>query len=182
MLKSLLGPGLTILSAVLLVSACTPPQTEATSESQTESIEQLQSSEPAESAAPKTVSSALPPDTTASTISRTGVFVSGEHETQGDVTLISQGDTQTLVFNETFSTSSGPDLVVVLHRSANVLEETTPPAYPLVEGDYLVLAPLSAITGTQEYAISANVDTDDYQSVAIWCQEFNATFGAALLN
>ena len=95
---------------------------------------------------------------------------------------MSQDGGQTLRFDERFSTSDGPDLVVILHRSATILEDTTPPAYPLVEGDYVVLAPLAATNGAQEYVIPANVDPEDYQSVAVWCQAFNATFGAAVLN
>ena len=32
---------------------------------------------------------------------------------------------------------------------------------------------------TQRYAIPANINIEDYESVAIWCQEFNVTFGYA---
>jgi hypothetical protein len=86
-----------------------------------------------------------------------------------------------LVFDEAFSTSDGPDLVVVLHRSANLVAESTPPAYPLNEADYVVIAPLTSTTGTQEYVIPAEIDLSAFESVAIWCQAFNATFGAATL-
>ena len=73
----------------------------------------------------------------------------------------------------------GPDLVVVLHRSNNVLGSTKPPSYPLKEGEYIVLAPLQKFNGTQSYAIPSNVNLKDFQSAVIWCRKFNATFGAA---
>lgn len=199
MLNTRLTLGLVTLSVALLATACTPSQTETTSENQPETTETVQSAIPEESTAPEATS---PPTATesdpaetveaptaetteptaTSAASRSGNFVSGEHATQGSAVLVSQDGAQMLTFDNAFSTSSGPDLVVVLHRSAAVLEETTPPAYPLLEEDYVVLAPLTAITGTQQYAIPAEVNVDEYQSVAIWCQAFNATFGAAALN
>jgi hypothetical protein len=75
----------------------------------------------------------------------------------------------------------GPDLVVILHRSSDVLSTTKPPAFPLKEGDYVILAPLKQFSGAQEYAIPSTVNLADYQSAAIWCRKFNATFGTAKL-
>ena len=74
-----------------------------------------------------------------------------------------------------FKTDAGPDLVVILHRSSA-------PALKLKAGDYLSLAPLRATTGSQRYAIPADVKLADYNAVAIWCRQFNATFGAATLS
>jgi uncharacterized protein YcfL len=112
---------------------------------------------------------------------KSGDFASGEHPTQGTVQIIQQ-DNQTLVeFGETFQTSQGPDLFVILHRSPDVIGSTTPPDYPIAEGDYVLLAPLAATSGTQRYAVPGEVNLSDYASVAIWCRQFNATFGAAAL-
>jgi hypothetical protein len=87
-----------------------------------------------------------------------------------------------LELDEAFQTSSmGPDLVVVLHRAEDVLSTTEPPAYPLQEGNYIILAPLESFSGAQSYPIPENVNVDEYQSAAIWCRRFNATFGAATL-
>nr|WP_199289999.1 DM13 domain-containing protein [Leptolyngbya sp. FACHB-60] len=113
---------------------------------------------------------------------RSGNFVSGEHDTSGVARLINSGGQFVLELDETFQTSSmGPDLVVVLHRSEDVISSTEPPAFPLREGEYVVLAELESFSGAQRYAISADVNLDDYRSVAIWCRRFNATFGAAPL-
>lgn len=113
---------------------------------------------------------------------KSGSFVSGEHETTGMVRLIDNGDQFVLELDETFQTSSmGPDLVVVLHQSEDVIGGTEPPAFPLQEGEYVFLAELESFSGVQRYAIPADINLDDYQSAAIWCRRFNATFGAATL-
>jgi len=117
------------------------------------------------------------------TIVKAGSFVSGEHPTQGTVRIISQNGKTFLELDQKFKTSDmGPDLVVILHRSSNVLGSTKPPAYSLKAGDYVLLAPLQKFRGAQRYAIPANVNLANYQSAAIWCRKFNATFGAAKLS
>lgn len=175
--------GLTLF-ATLLVTACTspsaaPPETEAPA---TETVE-TEADEPATPTDEPTATEPAnsPAEAAPSTVTRTGAFASAEHETTGNVTLTSDNGQQTLVFDGTFATSDGPDLVVVLHRSANVIAESEPPAYPLNEVDYVVVAPLTAISGTQEYVVPAEIDLSAFESVAIWCQAFNATFGAAPL-
>ncbi|HZG40578.1 MAG TPA: DM13 domain-containing protein [Nodosilinea sp.] len=113
---------------------------------------------------------------------KSGSFVSGEHDTSGVARIINNGGQFVLELDETFQTSSmGPDLVVVLHQSGDVIGSTEPPAFPLREGDYVVLAELESFSGIQRYAIPADVNLDDYRSAAIWCRRFNATFGAATL-
>lgn len=114
---------------------------------------------------------------------RSGNFVSGEHPTQGTARIVTQNGKSFLELDQGFKTfEMGPDLVVVLHRSSDVISSTLPPAYPLKEGDYVVLAPLQKFSGAQRYAIPTNVNLADFQSAVIWCRQFNATFGAATLN
>lgn len=113
---------------------------------------------------------------------KSGSFASGEHPTQGMAQLVRQENGIVLQLDQSFQTStSGPDLFVVLHRSEDVLGSTEPPAYPLVEGEYVVLAPLQNYSGTQAYEIPSDINVDDYRSAVIWCRQFNATFGAAVL-
>jgi hypothetical protein len=113
---------------------------------------------------------------------KSGDFVSGEHPTSGKASILDNNGQFILELGETFETSSmGPDLVVVLHRLEDVIGSTNPPAYPLREGDYVVLAELESFDGAQRYSIPADVNLDEYQSAAIWCRRFNATFGAATL-
>lgn len=113
---------------------------------------------------------------------KVGSFVSGEHETQGSVRLVSEKGQTFIELDSDFKTSElGPDLVVILHRSPDVIGSTNPPAYPLKEGDYVVVAPLSEYSGAQRYLIPNSLNLADYKSVGIWCRKFNATFGAAVL-
>jgi hypothetical protein len=112
-----------------------------------------------------------------------GSFVAGEHPTQGTVRITNQSGKRVLELDQTFETStSGPDLVVILHRSPDVIGSTTPPAFPINEGDYVLLAPLKSYSGAQSYDIPDSVNLEEYQSAAIWCRQFNATFGAATLS
>ncbi|MBD2500564.1 DM13 domain-containing protein [Anabaena azotica] len=114
---------------------------------------------------------------------KSGTFVSGEHTTQGTVRITQKEGRSFIELDQSFKTStSGPDLVVVLHRSDNVIGSTKPPAYSLKKGDYIVIAPLKKYIGTQNYLIPNNINLAVYKSVAIWCRQFNATFGAASLS
>jgi Electron transfer DM13 len=113
---------------------------------------------------------------------RSGKFVDGEHPTQGTVRIVRQNNQRLLELDQAFTTStSGPDLVVILHRLADVLGSTKPPAFPIKEGDYVLLAPLKSYSGAQSYPIPTSLNLDDFKSAAIWCRKFNATFGAATL-
>ncbi len=112
---------------------------------------------------------------------RSGKFVSAEHPTQGMARIVNRDGKQILEFDGAFKTDAGPDLVVALHRSSNVLAGTVPPAYPLKEGEYVVIAPLKKTSGTQMYTLPSNLKLENYKSVVIWCQRFNATFGVATL-
>jgi Electron transfer DM13 len=112
---------------------------------------------------------------------RSGIFSSGETSTQGNIQLITKNGKSSLELEQDFKTSNGPDLVVILHKSNNILGSSQPPNYPLQENDYLILAPLQKNNGAQSYSIPNNINLADYQSVAIWCRKFNATFGAAVL-
>jgi hypothetical protein len=129
------------------------------------------------------VTAAAPAETTAVSPGeplKTGTFVAGEAPTEGTVRIVSEDGQNYLELDQSFSTSDrGPDLYVILHRFDDVLGSTEPPAYPLQEGDYVVLAPLQEFTGAQRYLIPADVNVDEYKSAVIWCRQFNATFGVA---
>lgn len=142
------------------------------------------SSEPTATPTPtETATTTATPAATAAAATplKSGSFAAGEHATAGTAQIVQGDKGRELQFTADFQTSSGPDLVVVLHKSADVIGGTTPPAYPLAEGDYVVLAPLTAPDGAQTYAITDDINLEDYASVAIWCRQFNATFGAATL-
>jgi len=136
---------------------------------------------PAVSATPAEVQSQPQPVAAVDqTAIKSGSFVAGEHPTEGTASIVMKGQ-PTLELDQAFKTSEGPDVVVVLHRSANVLGSSKPPSYPLQEGDYVVLAPLKGFSGAQSYPIPQGTNLEDYKSVVIWCRQFNATFGIAPL-
>ncbi|WP_416667004.1 DM13 domain-containing protein [Egbenema bharatensis] len=139
----------------------------------------LQESDPVQVA--ESPVAASEPIQVAAEVVTSGEFESGEHPTQGTVQIIQQEGRTIVELGDSFQTSRGPDLFVILHRSPDVIGSTTPPDYPIAEGDYVILAPLAAPAGTQSYEIPADINLEDYASVAIWCRQFNATFGAAML-
>ncbi len=113
---------------------------------------------------------------------KSGTFVSGEYRTQGTVSITTKDSKLFLELGQSFKISElDPDLVVILHRSDNVIGSTKPPAYSFKNGDYIILAPLKKYSGAQTYPIPNNINLADYKSAAIWCRKFNATFGAAKL-
>lgn len=64
-----------------------------------------------------------------SKVLRTGALLNGEHPTSGTARLVESDGVTTLELDEAFCTSaSGPDPVVALHRSGDVIGSTTPPA------------------------------------------------------
>jgi len=113
---------------------------------------------------------------------RSGSFVAGEHPTQGRVRIVKQNNKTMLELDSTFKSDQGPDLVMALHRSSDVIGASKPPTFALKEGDYVVIAPLKKVTGAQTYVIPDKINLKDYNSVVIWCRQFNATFGAAKLS
>ncbi|TFI52736.1 electron transfer flavoprotein [Mastigocladus laminosus UU774] len=108
-------------------------------------------------------------------VSQSGIFVAGEHPTQGNVKVVTENGKRYLELNESFKTSKGPDLFVILYRNETV------PISGIQEKDYLKIAALQKTSGNQRYILPNNVKLVDYKSVAIWCRQFNATFGYAPL-
>ncbi|MDJ0675452.1 MAG: DM13 domain-containing protein [Calothrix sp. MO_167.B42] len=106
-----------------------------------------------------------------------GSFVTTEqdHPTKGIAKIVNINGKRYLEFNRGFTTASGPKVKVVLHR-----RNTVP--VKLQARNYITLSALKSFNGAQRYAIPDNVNLNNYQSVAIWCQRFNVTFGYARLN
>ncbi|MBF2066809.1 MAG: DM13 domain-containing protein [Calothrix sp. C42_A2020_038] len=105
---------------------------------------------------------------------KSGNFLAAEHPTKGSARIVNENGKRFVEFDENFKTDSGPDLFVVLHRNATVPNG-------IQERDYVQLAPLQKTNGIQRYAIPANIKLEDFKSVAIWCRQFNSTFGYAPL-
>jgi len=72
-----------------------------------------------------------------------------------------------------------PDLVVVLHRKADVIASTTH-SFPLNEGDLRTLAPLRA-SRAQMYPIPESVNLEEFQISNNLVRRFQCTFGLPTL-
>lgn len=106
-----------------------------------------------------------------------GTFVKAEQPTQGSIRITSEGGKTYLEIGSNFKTSEqGPDLYVILYRTAN------PPISDIKEKDYTIVGKLRKFSGAQKYEIPTNVNLKDFSSAAIWCRKFNATFGYAKLS
>ena len=112
----------------------------------------------------------------ANNILRSGNFVTTEqdHPTTGPAKIITENGKRYLELDKAFSTATGPDVNIILHRRNQVPVNVS-------EEDYITLAPLQSFQGKQRYAIPDSLNLDNYQSVAIWCRKFNVTFGYASL-
>jgi len=136
------------------------------------------SATPTESAMASTSpDSSTPP--TAPTVLSTGTFISHEHGTSGTAQIIELPDGSRVLRLENLDTSNGPDLKVWL-TDAPVIDG---PSGWLVfdDGAYVDLGSLKGNKGNQNYPIPADVDLSSLTSVAIWCDRFSVSFGAAEL-
>ena len=110
----------------------------------------------------------------AKTLLTSGQFVTVDqsHPTTGTARIVEKDGQRILEFDGAFDTARGPAVQVVLYKGDSV------PA-SLAEGDYVYIDDLKSFEGSQGYVLPADINLDDYGSVAIWCAEFNVTFGYA---
>ncbi len=131
-------------------------------------------SPPTQGTASPTNAPALPPASTpAAGVLATGMFQDGDpgHDGAGIAEIQRLPDGSLNLLLKSFTVTNGPDLQIVLSRSAN----------GRYSGDDLVLQKLKANNGTQNYAIPAGTDLSLYRSVVIWCRPFNIVFAYATL-
>lgn len=120
---------------------------------------------------------AAKPDNQAKTLA-TGTFHGKVHQTSGRATVYREADGKLLLRLTNFKTSNGPDVHVILvalkdaEDDANFLKNNT----ARVE-----LGALKGNEGDQNYEIPAGTDLAKFQTVSIYCERFNANFGAAPL-
>lgn len=100
------------------------------------------------------------------------VTVDQGHPTTGQAKIVTENGQRYLELDSNFGTASGPAVQVVLYSG-----DTAP--VNLGNSGYVVLGNLQRFDGAQRYTISDDIDLDDYGSVAIWCAQFDVTFGYA---
>jgi hypothetical protein len=108
----------------------------------------------------------------------TGTFHGKVHKTSGRATIYQESDGKLVLRLTNFKTSNGPDVHVVLIAAkdadddANFLKNST---------EKLELGALKGNEGDQNYDIPAGTDLEKFKTVSIYCERFNANFGAAPL-
>ncbi len=108
----------------------------------------------------------------------TGTFHGKVHSTSGRATIYQEKDGQLVLRLTRFKTSNGPDVHVVLIA----LKDADDDANFLKNGTERVeLGALKGNEGDQNYDIPAGTDLAKFQTVSIYCERFNANFGAAPL-
>ncbi|MEO0433372.1 MAG: DM13 domain-containing protein [Cyanobacteria bacterium J06656_5] len=112
----------------------------------------------------------------AKTLLTSGQFVTVDQakDTTGSARIVEKDGQRILEFDGAFDTARGPDVQVVLYRGDSV-------PVSIDESDYIVVGDLKSFEGSQGYVLPADINLEDYGSVAIWCAEFNVTFGYAAL-
>ncbi len=109
----------------------------------------------------------------------TGTLITHEHETEGTVAVLRLADGSHVLRLENLDTSDGPDLKVWLSDAAVIPGRQGWHVFD--DGKYRSLGSLKGNHGNQNYVIPSTVKLDDFRSVAIWCDRFNVSFGAAAL-
>ncbi|MET9029308.1 DM13 domain-containing protein [Nocardia sp. NPDC004168] len=112
------------------------------------------------------------------TIAR-GRFISHEHATAGTVAVLRLADGSRVLRLEDLDTSDGPDLHVWLTDAP--VREGRDGWFVFDDGSHTDLGRLKGNQGNQNYPIPADADLARLTSVAIWCDRFNVSFGAAEL-
>ena len=108
----------------------------------------------------------------------TGTFHGKVHSTSGRATVYQGTDGKRILRLTHFKTSNGPDVHVVLVATrdakddANSLSGNT---------ERIELGKLKGNEGDQNYELPENIDLGKFQTVSIYCERFDAIFGAAAL-
>jgi hypothetical protein len=108
----------------------------------------------------------------------TGTFHGKVHQTSGRATIYQEGGGKLVLRLTNFKTSNGPDVHVILIATKDADDDAN-----FVKSDTgrLELGKLKGNEGDQNYEIPSGTDLAKFQTVSIYCERFNANFGAAPL-
>lgn len=104
-----------------------------------------------------------------------GKFHGKVHKTEGRATVYQEADGKLVLRLTGFKTSNGPDVHVVLvaaYEDVNSLKS---------DMERVELGKMKGNEGDQNYEIPAGTDLTKFRTVSIYCERFNANFGAAPL-
>ena len=109
---------------------------------------------------------------------QTGVFHGQVHSTSGRASIYEGSDGKMILRLTNFKTSNGPDVHVLLIAAGDAQDNDN---FLKNNIERVELGKLKGNEGDQNYDIPAGTDLAKYHTVAIYCERFNATFGAAPL-
>src|ERR1700731_2542469 len=116
-------------------------------------------------------------DGKAKTLER-GKFHGKVHATSGRATVYQEADGKLILRLTNFKTSNGPDVHVVLVATKDAMDDAN---FLKDNTDKVELGKLKGNEGDQNYEIPAGTDLTKFRTVSIYCERFNANFGAAPL-
>jgi pentapeptide MXKDX repeat protein len=108
----------------------------------------------------------------------TGKFHGKVHKTEGRATIYEEADGKLVLRLTNFKTSNGPDVHVILVATADAMDDAN---FLKDNKEKLELGKLKGNEGDQNYEIPAGTDLTKFRTVSIYCERFNANFGAAPL-
>ena len=104
------------------------------------------------------------------TLKYSGNFIQGPYgnNVNGKAEIYEKNGVFTLVLNENFTISNGPDLYVYVSK------EQQP-------SQFVSLGKLKSVNGGQTYTFTGSVNFDEYKYAVVHCQQYNHLFSYALL-
>ena len=109
----------------------------------------------------------------------TGKFHGKVHKTEGRATVYQEKDGKLVLRLTNFKTSNGPDVHVILVATKDAMDDEN-----FLKGNVekLEIGKLKGNEGDQNYEIPAGTDLTKFRTVSIYCERFDANFGAAPLD
>jgi hypothetical protein len=108
----------------------------------------------------------------------TGSFHGKVHQTSGRATIYQEADGKMVLRLTNFKTSNGPDVHVILIAAKDAEDDAN---FLKSDTARVELGKLKGNEGDQNYEIPTGTDLSKFQTVSIYCERFNANFGAAPL-
>jgi len=108
----------------------------------------------------------------------TGKFHGKVHKTDGRATIYQGADGKLVLRLTKFTTSNGPDVHVILVATTDAMDDAN---FLKDNTEKVELGKLKGNEGDQNYEIPAGTDLTRFRTVSIYCERFNANFGAAPL-
>jgi pentapeptide MXKDX repeat protein len=108
----------------------------------------------------------------------TGKFHGKVHKTEGRATVYQEADGKLVLRLTSFKTSNGPDVHVILVAAKDASDDTN---FLKSNSERIELGKLKGNEGDQNYEIPGGTDLTKFRTVSIYCERFDANFGAAPL-